>query len=150
MHKRLLILLVAGIPLFANAQKGAINLDSTVSAFKNYLLRNVKYPALAKERNVQGRIAVSIHLNKSKLIDSAYLVRHIDKECDSLVLTKIKSYTSPINLPESTYTIGLAFFILADGKPDSEIKLFNAAAYKNFLFELHVTTEAVSKIYSVY
>jgi hypothetical protein len=138
------------VSLFANAQKSDNNLDSTVIALKVYLLKSVRYPPVAKEHYMQGTMAVSIHLNKFKRIDSVYFARHIDKECDSLVLKILKSYNSSINLPKSIYTIGLRFLILNDGKPDSEIKPFNATIYENFLFELNVTTEIERRIYSVY
>ena len=77
-------------------------------------------------------MAVKIHVNKSKMIDSVNILKHLEFGTDSLVLQKIKNYTVTINLAESNYTIGLQFLILEDGKPDSVIKPFDKTAYNNF------------------
>lgn len=142
----LILIVVLSFSITTYAQKNANPTDSIINTFKTYLSKNIRYPAIARENYVQGKMIVIIHLSENKMIDSVYFQRHFDKECEAEVTKRLKNYRSSLMLPESIYTIGLQFFLLDDGKPDSEIKPFDKTLYTNFLFGLHIKAESLKLI----
>ncbi|WP_426668864.1 hypothetical protein ACPPVU_21875 [Mucilaginibacter sp. McL0603] len=141
--KSVYIIIVASFfSIKAYSQKESPKIDSTIESLRTYLLKNIKYPATELKAYTQGRMIICFKLNKNKMIDDIHFVRHLTSECDSEVLKAIRSYSQALSLPSGEYTIGLQFFILFDGKPDSKIMPFDKDLYKNFLFELNVTSES--------
>jgi len=112
-----------------------------VESLKCYLEDNIKYPPKDIKNASEGSMIISFKVNKHKMIDDICFIRHLTNECDSEVVKTLKKYPQTILLPPDEYTIGLKFFLIEDGEPDSEMKPFNKSAYKNFLFELNVINE---------
>jgi predicted RND superfamily exporter protein len=112
--------------------------DSTIDAFKSYLHKNTRYPAVARENNVQGTAVITIKINAGQKIDSITFARHLTVEIDSEIIQKVRSYNGIINLPKGRYTFGYEF-IMQDGD-DEEIKIkpINASRYNNYLFDVDI------------
>ena len=56
-----------------------------------FIQNNVKYPALAKEYNITGRVYVSFVVDKSGQVTKVKLVRGVDKNLDAEALRVVKS-----------------------------------------------------------
>ncbi len=126
-----------------HAQTNSSEIDSTSQSLKTYLSKNIKFPAVALENGVQGSMIIGLHLNSSNMIDSVWIERPLSKECDSEVMTQLKSYSSTIHLPRSDYTIGFHFIIQEEGEPAEVIKPIDKTKYKDLLFDLTVTGKEI-------
>ena len=56
-----------------------------------YIQKNVKYPAIAKEYNITGKVYVSFIVDKSGSVTNAKIVREVDKNLDAEALRVVKS-----------------------------------------------------------
>jgi protein TonB len=56
-----------------------------------YIQRNVKYPAIAKEYNITGKVYVSFIVDKSGSVTNVKIVRGVDKNLDAEALRVVKS-----------------------------------------------------------
>ena len=59
-----------------------------------YLSKNIKYPNIAKENNIQGRVYVTFVVDKDGKVTSAKVLRGIGGGCDEEALRVVK------NMPE--------------------------------------------------
>lgn len=117
--------------------------DSTVNAFKSYLVKNTRYPAVARENDVEGDMAICFKLDKDKRISEIKIVKGLSPECDSGTLRLIRKFPGILQLPSKEYTVGLHYIIRKeDGKPDTLIALFDKKLYKRFLFEADIIAYA--------
>src|ERR1700754_3566396 len=119
---------------YAQSLNGA---DSTVQNFKKYLIKNIRYPAIARENNVQGTLVLTVKLNADKKIENIEFLRHLSVELDSEVIKKVRYYNKTIALPEAKYTIGFNFFI-QDVDGDDKIKPIDSNKYINYLFDIDI------------
>ena len=140
------------LQITAYSQHNIIQADTTVKNLKDYLEKNIKYPPVSLKDYTQGTMIVGFKINKDGKINDSHIVRHIADDCDSTVIRTLNNYSGKILLPPNEYTVGLQFFILEDGKPDSEIVPIDKSRYKhflvNFLFELNVTAEGIKEIHT--
>ena len=56
-----------------------------------YIQRNVKYPPIAKEYNITGKVYVSFIVDKSGAVTNVKIVRGVDKTLDAEALRVVKS-----------------------------------------------------------
>jgi protein TonB len=56
-----------------------------------YIQRNVKYPPIAKEYNITGKVYVSFIVDKSGSVTNVKIVRGVDKTLDAEALRVVKS-----------------------------------------------------------
>ncbi|MBT3612473.1 MAG: energy transducer TonB [Flavobacteriales bacterium] len=56
-----------------------------------YIQKNVKYPAIAKEYNITGKVYVSFIVDRSGSVTNAKIVRGVDKNLDAEALRVVKS-----------------------------------------------------------
>ena len=56
-----------------------------------YIQKNVKYPAIAKEYNITGKVYVSFIVDKSGVVTNVKIVRGVDKNLDAEALRVVKS-----------------------------------------------------------
>ena len=56
-----------------------------------YIQTHVKYPAIAKEYNITGKVYVSFIVDKSGVVTNAKIVRGVDKNLDKEALRVVKS-----------------------------------------------------------
>ena len=112
--------------------------DSTVAAFKYYVTRYTRYPAVARENDVEGNLVIEFKVEDDK-ISEVKIVKGLSPECDSGTLRLIRKYTGILQLRSKIYTIGLHYRMHKDdGKPDALIEPFNQKLYKRFLFETNI------------
>ena|ERR1700749_3503625 len=132
---------------YAQSLNGA---DSTVQNLKKYLIKNIRYPAVARENNVQGTLVLTVKINADKKIENIEFLRHLSIELDSEVVKKVRYYNKTIALPEAKYTIGFKFFI-QDDDGDNKIKPIDGKKYSNYLFDIDIVGyQAVRKTTIVY
>jgi hypothetical protein len=125
--------------------------DSTVQNFKKYLIKNIRYPAISRENNVQGTLVLTVKINADKKIENIEFLRHLAVELDSEVIKKVRYYNKTIALPEAKYTIGFKFFIQDDDNGVDKIKPIDSTKYSNYLFDIDIVGyQAVQKKTIVY
>lgn len=86
-------------------------------AFYKYLAKKVRYPFVAKENNVQGKVLLTFVIEKDGTVDQIKVVRGIGSGCDEMAVSVLKSsppwkpgYLYGIAVPVN-YTIPLTFSI---------------------------------------
>jgi len=128
--------------VIVEAQSSISKKDSTVEAFRNYLLKKTRYPAVARENNVQGTAVLAIKVDDGKKINSITIVRHLSAEIDSELIQRIKSYNGMINLPQGQYTFGYQFTI-HDDDDNPNVKPIKSSRYNNYLFDINIIAYSV-------
>ncbi|MDA7729024.1 energy transducer TonB, partial [Flavobacteriales bacterium] len=56
-----------------------------------YIQKNVKYPAIAKEYNITGKVYVSFIVDKKGSVTNVKIVRGVDKNLDAEAMRVVKS-----------------------------------------------------------
>lgn len=56
-----------------------------------YIQKNVKYPAIAKEYNITGKVYVSFIVDRSGSVTNVKIVRGVDKNLDAEAMRVVKS-----------------------------------------------------------
>ena len=56
-----------------------------------YIQKNVRYPAIAKEYNITGKVYVSFIVDKTGSVTNVKIVRGVDKNLDAEALRVVKS-----------------------------------------------------------
>ena len=74
-------MVVENMPEFPGGDRG----------FMKYLQKNVRYPAIAKEYNIQGKVYVQFIVDKSGAVTNVKIVRGVDKHLDAEAVRVIKS-----------------------------------------------------------
>ena len=57
-----------------------------------YIQKNVKYPPIAKEYNITGKVYVSYVVDKSGAVTNVKVVRGVDKNLDAEAVRVVKSF----------------------------------------------------------
>lgn len=88
--------------------------------FGRFLARTMRYPAVAKENNIQGKVFISFIVNKDGTLSGFNIVRGIGSGCDDEVLRVLRlsppwrpgfQYGIAMNFP---YTIPISFTLQQD------------------------------------
>jgi protein TonB len=74
-------MVVENMPVFPGGDLGLMK----------YIQRNVKYPPIAKEYNITGKVYVSFIVDKSGSVTNVKIVRGVDKNLDAEALRVVKS-----------------------------------------------------------
>jgi len=74
-------MVVESMPVFPGGDLGLMK----------YIQKHVKYPAIAKEYNITGKVYVSFIVDKSGSVTNAKIVRGVDKNLDAEALRVVKS-----------------------------------------------------------
>ena len=61
------------------------------AALLEYLRKNIKYPAICRENNIQGRVIVQFVVDKTGRVGEVKLVRTVDKDLDNEAVRVCKS-----------------------------------------------------------
>jgi len=56
-----------------------------------YIKKNVKYPAVARENNIQGRVYINFYIDKEGKVQGTKVVRGIGGGCDEEALRVVRS-----------------------------------------------------------
>ena len=57
----------------------------------NYINRNIKYPVIAQENGVQGKVILRFVVSKTGMVDRVEVVRPLDPACDKEAIRVVKS-----------------------------------------------------------
>jgi protein TonB len=74
-------MVVENMPIFPGGDLGLMK----------YIQKHVKYPAIAKEYNITGKVYVSFIVDKSGSVTNVKIVRGVDKNLDSEAVRVVKS-----------------------------------------------------------
>ncbi|MBC8510066.1 MAG: energy transducer TonB [Cryomorphaceae bacterium] len=74
-------MVVENMPIFPGGDLGLMK----------YIQKHVKYPAIAKEYNITGKVYVSFIVDKSGSVTSVKIVRGVDKNLDAEAVRVVKS-----------------------------------------------------------
>ena len=74
-------MVVENMPIFPGGDLGLMK----------YIQKNVKYPAIAKEYNITGKVFVSFIVDKSGSVTNVKIVRGVDKNLDAEAVRVVKS-----------------------------------------------------------
>ena len=74
-------MVVENMPIFPGGDLGLMR----------YIQKNVKYPPIAKEYNITGKVYVSFIVDKSGSVTNVKIVRGVDKNLDAEALRVVKS-----------------------------------------------------------
>jgi protein TonB len=74
-------MVVENMPLFPGGDLGLMK----------YIQKNVKYPPIAKEYNITGKVFVSFIVDKSGSVTNVKIVRGVDKNLDAEAMRVVKS-----------------------------------------------------------
>lgn len=80
-----------GTPVFEVVEEMPEFPGGGMSAFMDYIKKNVRYPASAKEKGTQGRVTVQFVVDKDGSIKDPKLLRSVDKDMDAEALRLISS-----------------------------------------------------------
>ena len=80
-----------GTPVFEVVEEMPEFPGGGMSAFMDYIKKNMRYPASAKEYGTQGRVIVQFVVDKDGSIKESKLLRSVDKELDAEALRLISS-----------------------------------------------------------
>jgi TonB family protein len=69
--------------------------------FNRYLARNIRYPAKDRENNIQGKVILSIVINKDGTVTDVKIIRSVSDGIDSEALRVLKN--SPKWIPGTAY-----------------------------------------------
>jgi TonB family protein len=62
-----------------------------ISALKNYLIANIRYPAKARKKNIQGKVVVKFVIDEDGNVVNSQIIKSVDKTLDEEALRVIKS-----------------------------------------------------------
>ena len=82
-----IFMMVENMPLF----QGCSDSECTTLEIMKFIMRNVKYPPLAKEYNITGRVFVQCVIEKDGSVGDVKLLRGIDKSLDEEALRVVSS-----------------------------------------------------------
>lgn len=80
-----------GAPVFEVVEEMPEFPGGGMSAFMDYIKKNMRYPASAKEKGTQGRVTVQFVVDKDGSIKDPKLLRSVDKDMDAEALRLISS-----------------------------------------------------------
>src|ERR1700749_3650670 len=117
--------------LSVKAQSSAIA-DSIVKSLKIYLSKNIRYPAVAAENEIQGQLIVSFRLNNESRIDEVQVIKPLFAACDSAVIQALRKYPEKMGIVPDTYTFGVQFILEQQGRPAAKVIPFDKSRSDSF------------------
>ncbi len=116
--------------------------NSNWSGFYSYLIDEIKYPAAAIKKKIQGNTIINFTIRKGKITD-AIVQNELGEGCDEEVIQKILAYDDYFQ-KDGTYSLKVTFKL--DGT-DSPFKNENVSSDDNYdaLANLSVSSHAVAE-----
>ncbi len=59
-------------------------------SMRTFIARNLKYPEVARENNIEGRVTVKCNLNEHGIISNPVVKRSLERTCDSAALEVVR------------------------------------------------------------
>lgn len=59
-------------------------------SLRTFIARNLKYPQVARENNIEGRVMVRCNLNERGVITNPVIKRSLERSCDSAALEVVR------------------------------------------------------------
>ena len=85
--------------------------------FSQFLAKNIRYPADAKNNNTQGRVIVQFNTNTDGLLTNPQIISGIGKSCDDEVLRVFNAYKDGLPRINATYIFVVSMML--DNVPPS-------------------------------
>lgn len=120
-----------------------------ISQFKEYINRNLKYPIIAAEKGIQGKVYIQFIIDINGFVTDAKVVRNVDPALDFEALKVVQS--SPPWIPGMqrgrpvlvSYTIAIDF-MLSDGFPLDENNRISTYSELNEMIESDSLTQILT------
>lgn len=130
-----LSLTIVAILFITKVYAQSANVDSaTVVNLRRFFSRNIRYPAIARENDLQGTVVVTFRIDSNQKISDIKIIKSLSPECDADVLRVFLAYRQPLPLSPAEYTAGITFLIEGENHKN-KIVPFDKSLYRNFLFE---------------
>ena len=110
-------------------------------AFKKHLMRNLKYPAFARQNDVTGFVVANVMI-KDKKISSVSIRKGVQRDIDDEVIRSLSLYKDDFEAPDDTYLISISFNLVGS---DVQADLVPNINGKNYIGQITVTALRPSK-----
>ena len=94
-----------------------------MSALMEYFKKNMRYPASAKERGLQGRVTVQFVVDKDGSIKEPKVIRSIDQELDEEALRLVKSMSKWEPGRQNGEPVAVKFAVPVPFKQDVDVRM---------------------------
>lgn len=85
--------------------------QSPFDSLYKYIARHVRYPTVAHDNRIGGRVIVAATINNGK-IEDVKLTRSLTDETDAEVIRVLKNYNGPLGIKSGYYSLPVAFSLL--------------------------------------
>ncbi|MGN8069168.1 energy transducer TonB [Mucilaginibacter sp. 22184] len=85
--------------------------QSPFDSLYKYIARHVRYPKVAHDNRIGGRVILAVTINNGK-IDDVKLARSLTNETDAEVIRVLKNYDGPLGIKSGYYSLPVAFTLL--------------------------------------
>ncbi len=85
--------------------------QSPFDSLYKYIARHVRYPTVAHDNRIGGRVIVTATINNGK-IEDVKLTRSLTDETDAEVIRVLKNYNGPLGIKSGYYSLPVAFSLL--------------------------------------
>lgn len=112
--------------------------EEDFTPLKKHLLKTLRYPTEAKNKDLTSKIAFEFNINKSGRIENAKALNQINNELSEEGIRSLTSYTEKLDIDAGTYTIFITykFTDIEKNITDETAKL---GVIKNFIGEVVVS-----------
>jgi TonB family protein len=111
--------------------------EEDFSSLKKHLLKTLKYPTEAKNKELTSKIAFEFYINKGGKIENAKALNQINNSLSEEGIRSLTSYTEKLDIDAGTYTIFITYkFADSDQKISDETT--RLGVLKNFIGEVVV------------
>ncbi len=94
-----------------------------MAALMEYFKENMRYPASAKERGLQGRVTVQFVVDKDGSIKEPKVIRSIDQELDEEALRLVKSMSKWESGRQNGEPVAVKFAVPVPFKLDADVRM---------------------------
>lgn len=94
-----------------------------MAALMEYFKENMRYPASAKERGLQGRVTVQFVVDKDGSIKKPKVIRSIDQELDEEALRLVKSMSKWESGRQNGEPVAVKFAVPVPFKLDADVRM---------------------------
>jgi len=95
-----------------NFSLGDRTADKTYDELYKYIQKYVRYPAAARDKDIQGRVFVQFLLNADKRIQHVKILRTPDEALSTELVRVLQQFDMPLNVKTGvTYVIPVSFYI---------------------------------------
>jgi predicted RND superfamily exporter protein len=122
--------------------------DSTIIALQNYLMKHIRYPAVARENNIQGHSCISFKVNADKVIGDIKVIQALGGTCDEEIEDNLRAFRWMSSIKPGEYVFSVNFTVektenypkqsIATNEDKTDWIAAFKKKYKNYLFGITI------------